>query len=209
MEQDKTLVFDFDGTIADSIEVLVEIARRITMEYGYGEISRADIASLKQMSVYDGVEKLKIPLRKLPFLIAQGKKELSREIENVALIPGMKETLVGLKNKGFTLGILTSNSKENVTKFLRKNNLNCFSFIYSGRDLLGKDKVIRRMLSERRLARKEVIYLGDEIRDIEACKKIGVKIAAVSWGLSSREALERYEPDWVIDSPQELLDLVA
>lgn len=52
------------------------------------------------------------------------------------------------------------------------------------------------------------MYVGDEVRDIEACQKVGIKIAAVTWGLNTKEALERYHPDSLIDKPQQLLDLV-
>ena len=65
-------------------------------------------------------------------------------------------------------------------------------------------KIIKIIKKENALKDK-CIYIGDETRDIEAARKAGVKVAAVSWGLNSREALEKYQPDWLLENPKNLL----
>ena len=50
----------------------------------------------------------------------------------------------------------------------------------------------------------EIIYVGDEMRDIEASKKVGIPVIAVSWGLNKREALESFKPDQMAHSPKDL-----
>jgi phosphoglycolate phosphatase-like HAD superfamily hydrolase len=103
------------------------------------------------------------------------------------------------------MGILTSNSVSNVSKFADINNLSgLFDFIYSGRSLFGKEKVIRRMLIHENLSVDRVIYVGDETRDIEASKKAGIPVVAVSWGLHRREVLAAMSPDQIADDPEEL-----
>ncbi len=56
---------------------------------------------------------------------------------------------------------------------------------------------------------EEVIYVGDETRDIEAAKKINSKVIAVSWGFNTKEALARHNPDFLIHQPSELLDVMG
>ena len=103
------------------------------------------------------------------------------------------------------MGILTSNSVRNASKFADINNLSgLFDFIYSGRSLFGKEKVIRRMLIHENLSVDRVIYVGDETRDIEASKKAGIPVVAVSWGLHRREVLASLSPDQIADGPEEL-----
>ncbi|HSA83958.1 MAG TPA: HAD-IA family hydrolase, partial [Patescibacteria group bacterium] len=130
-------------------------------------------------------------------------------IEMITPIRGMKEQLIHLQNADCTLGILTSNSEKNVVKFLERNNMQVFDFIYSGSSLFGKEKVIRSMLREKKFDPDKVIYVGDEGRDIEASKKAGVKVAAVTWGFSSRKGLETYKPDFLLDTPEELTKLIS
>jgi phosphoglycolate phosphatase len=89
--------------------------------------------------------------------------------------------------------------------FLDINNLSdLFDFVYSGKSLFGKEKVIRRMLIHENLSADRVVYVGDETRDIEASKHAGIPVVAVSWGLNSRAALASLSPDQIADDPHEL-----
>lgn len=80
-----------------------------------------------------------------------------------------------------------------------------FDFIYSGKNLFGKDKVMVQMLAKEGLAKASVLYVGDELRDIEASKKVGLKVVAVTWGLHTKEALEALNPDAVAETPAALV----
>jgi HAD-hyrolase-like len=55
----------------------------------------------------------------------------------------------------------------------------------------------------------DILFVGDETRDIEACQKVGIRIAAVTWGYNSRRSLVAMKPDFVFDDPQELVSLLA
>ena len=106
------------------------------------------------------------------------------------------------------MGILTSTSEENVRKFLKKNKLELFDFIYSGSSIFGKHKVMKSLLKKQKLKRKEVIYVGDETRDIEAAKKAKVKIISVTWGFNTKQILKKQKPDFLIDKPKELMKIL-
>ncbi|PSB03825.1 HAD family hydrolase, partial [Merismopedia glauca] len=54
----------------------------------------------------------------------------------------------------------------------------------------------------------KVIYVGDETRDIEAARKSKIKAIAVCWGFNFREILAKYKPDFLIDRPSQLLEVV-
>jgi phosphoglycolate phosphatase-like HAD superfamily hydrolase len=109
-----------------------------------------------------------------------------------------------LKEMGFRTGILTSNSQENVTQFLIANQLEQFDVIYSGASLFGKSKVIRSALKKQNLKTTDVLYVGDETRDIDAARSAGVRIVSVSWGFNNREILSAQMPDYLIDDPNQL-----
>ncbi|GAF99656.1 unnamed protein product, partial [marine sediment metagenome] len=151
---------------------------------------------------------LGIPLAKVPTIIEEGRSGLAEKIESVAPVEGIEEVLLRLKAGGYELGILTSNSRETVDKFLKKNNLDLFDFIYSGSSLFGKDRVLEKLLKDRKLKSKQAVYVGDEIRDIDAAKKVGVRIVAVGWGYNTGQLLRKRNPDYLVESPKELVKIV-
>src|SRR5690606_36319853 len=90
--------------------------------------------------------------------------------------------------------------------FLENNDLSDkIDFIYSGKSLFGKDKVMTRLFDQEGISREEVIYVGDEIRDMEASVKAGIKAIAVSWGLCSWENQDTLRPDQVAHTPNDLV----
>lgn len=137
----KVIIFDFDGTIADTLDVIVSISNRLAADFGYKQTSIEEIAQLKNLSSRQIIKQSGISIFKVPFLIRKVKGELNKEIQRLKPIPGMKEALIELKNQGNKVLILTSNSKANVMLFLEENNMqDLFDSIYSGATLLAKVK---------------------------------------------------------------------
>ena len=207
---EKVILFDFDGTIADSLDAIVNITNSLAGEFGYKPASQEQIAQLQNLPPRELIKESGISIFKIPFLFRRVKLELSKEVQYLSPIPGMKEALIELKNQGNRLGIITSNSQENVMAFLFKNELqNLFEFIYSAKTLFGKNKVITNFLRQESLKFEDVIYVGDETRDIEAARKSNIKVIAVSWGFNSREVLAEKKPDFLIYKPNELIDVIG
>lgn len=206
----KVIVFDFDGTIADTHDALVEITNRLSGEFGYNPLDEQKLLELKNLSSRDIVKTSPISIFKLPFLFKKIKFELGKQIKNLHPVAGLGEALYALKKSGYQLGIITSNEKSNVTDFLKSNDLeNLFDFIYSGIAIFGKDKIMAKFVKENGLNMGEAIYVGDETRDIEAAKKSGLKVIAVSWGFNSAAILAKHQPDYLICHPKELLDVLG
>jgi HAD superfamily hydrolase (TIGR01549 family) len=205
----KVIIFDFDGTIADTLDAIVSITNRLALEFGYKQTTLEELAQLKNLNSRQIIDQSGISIFKLPFLIRKVKAELSKEIQRLSPIPGIKEALTELKNQGNSLGIITSNSKDNVMAFLETNNLQeLFNFIYSG-TTFGKSKVINKLLKQENISPEEVIYVGDETRDIEAARKSNVKAIAVTWGFNSKQVLAEQSPDFLIHKPNDLIEVVG
>lgn len=199
----KIFCFDFDGTIADTLPLVVQTLDKLLKKRNGKEVVGGDfLRKIREEGIEDVFRETKVPLYKMFFLYLKVKKEMNREVGNIAIDQKMKEVLEKLKKEEHTVGILTSNSKENVVNFLKYNNLDFFDFIKTS-GVLGKEKEIKKLKQKGR----DFFYIGDEIRDIKAGKKAGVKTIAVSWGLSSRKALQKAMPDMLIEKPEDLLDL--
>ncbi|MDP5339693.1 MAG: HAD-IA family hydrolase [Nodularia sp. (in: cyanobacteria)] len=205
----KVIIFDFDGTIADTVDALVTIANRLAVEFGYIQITPEELALLRSFSSREIIKYSGISLFKIPFLLKKVKGELKYKIKEFKPILGIHEALTELQNEGYRLGIITSNSQENVTAFLKNNELEyLFDFIYSGVTIFGKTTIINNVLRQKQLKTQAVIYVGDETRDIEASKKANIKVIAVTWGFNSPQALAKQKPDFLINHPSELLEVI-
>ncbi|MGL4623235.1 MAG: HAD hydrolase-like protein, partial [Chroococcidiopsis sp.] len=119
------------------------------------------------------------------------------------------ETLLELRKRVDKVGILSSNSKDNIFAFLELNDMDyLFDFIYTEAALFSKSRVIKKILKQEKIAPSESVYVGDETRDIEAAKRSKVTAIAVSWGFNSAAALEQYQPDFLIHQPAELITAI-
>lgn len=206
MNDSDYIIFDFDGTIADTFELALEIYNTIAPEYNSRPAGPEDYELLRLKKPQELLKIYGVSRLKLLSLLLRVRKELSGRIPEIKMVDGMEASLREIGNSGYKMGILTSNSVSNVSKFLDINHLSVlFDFIYSGRSLFGKEKVIRRLLIHENLSAERVIYVGDETRDIEASKNAGIPVVAVSWGLNRREVLASLLPDQIADDPKELL----
>jgi phosphoglycolate phosphatase len=118
------------------------------------------------------------------------------------------EVLENLHKEGYGLNIVSSNSLNNIDTFLKANELNLFENIQSSNGLFGKHITIGKLISKLGVKKDEVIYIGDEQRDVEACKKIGIKVIAVLWGFDSLELIEKAKPDFIASNPNEIVEII-
>lgn len=204
----RTIIFDFDGTIADTFSVFYTILRKLGPEIGVGEITPEDILEYRQRGVKELIKRFKIKVWKIPFLIEKGQKMFGECIEDTSPFEGISEVLRQIFEAKIKLGVITTNSKDNVRLFLKKHDLEIFDFVVSTPSLLGKKGAIKRAIKKYKLDKKETIYIGDEIRDIESAESAGVKSGAVTWGYNAGELLEKETPDFTFEIPTELLKLI-
>ncbi|HNZ85548.1 MAG: HAD-IA family hydrolase [Paludibacteraceae bacterium] len=206
----KTILFDFDGTLANTLKTVVEIYNKVAPEYNCKTVELEDVSRLQAMTISHLMKEQGISHITLAILLVRVRKELHINIDHVKPFFGIEEQLQTLKKMGYQLGIMSSNSQKNVHTFLESNNMkHLFDFVHTSKNIFGKHTAIKRIISNLSLQTNDVVYVGDETRDIEACKKIGVKIAAVSWGYNLPEVLQAMQPDVLIDEPHSLANCIS
>ena len=203
----KTIIFDFDGTIADSFSLIIEIARDLTKHPKL--IDKKEIHTLKDLQLIDVAKELNIPKYKWPYLLFRGRKMMLARIDQIKPFDEINSLLKDLSNRKYSIYIMSSNSKKNIEIFLNKYNLKKYVHkIYGGVGLLNKAKNLNKIILKDNLNKSEVYYVGDEPRDIEASKKVNIKIISVSWGFNNKELLLKYNPDFIVDEPSSILKIV-
>lgn len=206
----RTLIFDFDGTIADTLDEGLRIYNLLADQYGLLKVREKDVPDLRHMSIGRLFDHLGISKHRAPKILYQGTRMLKSRIASLPLIQGMAEALPILRSKAQHFGILTSNSVDNVNLFLETHGLeDVFTFVSSTSKLTGKARHLRSIQKSYAIDTDEMIYIGDEIRDIRAAKKAGVTVAAVGWGFNSPESLQSEDPDFLLQRPEELTALLA
>ncbi len=204
-----TWVFDFDGTIADTLEIAREVYNHLAKEHNLQRLEKEEIIHLRDYNVSQFLKYLKIPKIKLPMLLSRGKKEFKKRIKDITLIEGMEEVIPKLREKVQHLGILTSNNKENVEQVLALYGLDkYFDFISTAPKLEGKARHIRAISKTYSLDKSRILYIGDEVRDVKASRKAGVAVCAVTWGFNSEKVLEKAKPSLIAHTPADLLEII-
>jgi phosphoglycolate phosphatase len=204
-----TIIFDFDGTLADTLEESRRIYNLLAPDYSLRAVSAEELPGLRHFSLLELLDHLDIPKRRVPSLLSKGTSMMRGNITRLPLIPGIGEILPAMRSRAKSFGVLTSNAEANVDLFLKAHGLReHFDFISSTSKLTGKSTHLRAIRKTFSLHAGEMLYIGDEIRDIKAAKKAGIPMAAVTWGFNSPESLQAENPEHMIVSPAELLHLV-
>lgn len=201
------IFFDFDGTLADTEEASFVIYQKIAQRYNLRSVSRAELGSIKKMSAGELIDYLQIKKRHLPGMLKKGKKMLRQNISNVPLCKNdFLDVISIIRQMGIKTAIITSNSKSNVRMFLERHSTDIFDCIMSS-PMFGKESKIKKLMRKEHLKCGEVLYVGDEIRDINAARRAGIDIAAVAWGYNTVDSLRKNRPEYIITEPSELLDI--
>ena len=204
----KAIIFDFDGTLANTIPYIYEVANELAEKHGFQRVSQDQFNQLRNKSPFEIIDELQIPLLKIPFILNEGRKLLKKHIINVLYIEGMQDVLVELKKQGLIIGILTSNSRQNIDVFLKHNPSITFDFIYTERNIFGKQFSLRNIIKKEKLNLAETIYVGDEVRDVESCHALELDVIAVTWGFGTKESLKKYKPTFIVNKPREMLSIL-
>ncbi len=197
-------IFDFDGTIADTFNALLRVSDLLAEEFHFRKIDPSEVETFRNKTSFQILTSLKIPLFKLPKILKRARLELAKQMLSINSFPGMNETLQQLKPLSQHMGIITTNSIQNVKGFLENQALDLFDFIKTTSRISQKYEELRK-IKKNLSSNQMLVYIGDEIRDIEAARRASAISIAVTWGYNTPQVLKTYQPDYLVNSPQELL----
>lgn len=199
----KTIIFDQDGTLVDIEPLFIRILNALAPEFGFAPLREEELPELKKFHLKSLIwKRLGFRLFLFPLILKRGREEYHKLVSEVQLFSGIQELVNALRAKGYSVGIVSSSRQDTITALMKRFGIH-MDFIYQC-DLFSKAKTLKQVIKDRGLLLKETIYIGDEVRDLESCRKIGLDIISVTWGLNSKEALKQAGGD-TVDTREELL----
>ncbi len=204
-----TIIFDFDGTLADSLEILLLAYNHIAEKHNLRHIDRKDWPSIRQMSFTQGLRYAGVKPYQLPGLLAEGKRNLLERSSEIKIFPGIEEVVTDLAERGNNLFVLSTNSQKLVEDVLSRSSLRQYLQILKSSKLFGKTQALKRFIRQNKLSLENVWMVGDELRDMQAARRCGIKFIGVTWGFQPEKISIPGTNTWVANDPSDISRIVG
>ncbi len=191
----RLIIFDFDGTLADSFPFFAGVFNQLAARHGFRPIDAAEVPALRQRSPRELMEHVGMPRWKLP-LVAKDFIALMRQNQHqVQLFDGVPRMLRDLAEADLQLAIVSSNAEDNVRRILGADTVPLFASYECGMSIFGKSSRLDKVLHKLAVPAVNALYIGDQSTDAEAARSAGVAFAAVAWGYGTIESLRAHQPE--------------
>ncbi len=202
------VIFDFDGTLADSAGWIRRVINDVAQRYRFRSVTDEEFESLRGADTRAVMAHLGVSKWKLPFIARHIRGLMARDTDQIPLFAGVPEMLEALEREGVVIAIVSSNAEANVRAILGPENSARIRHFGCGVGLFGKRARFCEVVRKIGVPLEAVIAIGDEVRDIEAAVAAEIAAGAVSWGYATPEILRAREPKAMFESVAEMQDML-
>lgn len=202
-------IFDFDGTLADSMRQMLAAYNSVAPGLKLEPISDARAAELRSLTPNEAMREMNVSLWKLPRIMTAVRSAMRARITEVRPFPGIPEALRELWSRGCKTAIVSSNSEANIRDLLVRHDLDQFEVFSCGATMFGKASRLRRLVGHPKLEGARYFYVGDETRDVLAAREAGLHSISVTWGYATPAALAAQHPTHLAHTPAELVQILT
>lgn len=202
------VIWDFDGTLADTWPWLAEQIVSGAGRLGYRQITRAQIEDLRKLDTLAVLERLEIPVDRLPRFAADLRRRAEADAASFHLFPGIPSLLRALHARGDALAVVSSNTEATVRTVLGNDIAALFADFACGIDVFGKAAAFAAIMRETGMGPEDTVAIGDETRDLQAAQGAGIRGLVVEWGFADAALLRASAPGRSAESIEQLLALI-
>lgn len=217
MERDiKLVIFDFDGTLADTKENIILTFQMTMKELGVEIKSRQECAATIGLTLEDAFKVLYPGMAAEKYILLRDTyrrifKE-NRKILVPGLFPEVMETLEELRRRGYLMSIASSRQSPSLHSFLEDMKIaHLFEYAVGGDNVEhpkpAPDAVLQ-ILRHYNLSAEEAFVVGDMPFDINMATNAGVKSCGVTWGNADAAQLKESGANYIIDKMSQLLEIL-
>jgi phosphoglycolate phosphatase len=204
------ILFDYDGVLADTLDDLIQFGQiacdRLNVKH---VVTKDDLNNLEVMSFSTFGRACQVPEHLNDDFVKISLNLFAEKITPPNIFEGISDVIKHFSTN-HKLAIVTTNSSQNVNAFLAQHGLSSFIHAVYGVDTAGT-KAKKILMARKQLLKAQedsVFMIGDSLSDIRSAKEASVTSIAVTWGHQSLENLLRGNPDYVVDKPQDLIDVI-
>jgi phosphoglycolate phosphatase len=202
------VIFDLDGTLADSFPWFQRNLNEVADRFGFRRVEEGEVESLRLASTREILSRLEVPMWKVPFIARHMRRLKTEQAASIPLFAGVETMLWKLAESGVRLALVSSDTESNVREKLGVSSA-LFADFDCAASIFGKPAKFRRVLRRSRVDAAQAIAIGDETRDIEAARAVGIACGAVTWGYAAPKALIDRKPDLVFERMEEIADALV
>jgi pyrophosphatase PpaX len=207
-----TLLFDLDGTLVDTNELIIQSFLHTLGHYYPGRYKREDLLPFMGPSLVETFSSMDPEKTE-----EMAQMYIDFNVENhdryVTEFEGVYDTVKKLKEVGFKLGVVTTKRAETVALGLKFTKLESFFETIVTLDDVTKTKPdpepVNKALELLESRPEEAMMVGDNSHDILAGRNAGTKTVGVAWSLKGKDFLQSYEPDYILDTMDDLLQILG
>lgn len=203
------VIFDYDGTLANSAPWFAGVLNEVARKYRFREVAPGELERLRGQDSVMLMRHLGVSRWKLPFIARHMRKLAARDRAQIKLFLGVDAALKSLHAAGFRLAIVSSNARTNVEAQLGHDLAGLIEHYACGASLFGKAKKFRQALEATAVTPDAALAIGDELRDIEAARQVGMASGAVAWGYADPATLEAQRPTLMFHNVEDIAAQLA
>ncbi|MEH2541845.1 MULTISPECIES: HAD hydrolase-like protein [unclassified Bradyrhizobium] len=208
MTRYRLAIFDFDGTLADTIDWFRASFQDAIARFNLKSVTPEELEGMRGLSAREIMARLRVSTWQLPAIVNDMRKRKLTAANETSLFAGIPEMLADLQRIGVKTAVVSSDSEASVRQVLGPATA-LISRFDCGAAVFGKHWKFRRVARRLEARPAETICIGDEIRDIEAAKAAGMDSGAVAWGYAIPAALQAAGPTHFFNSIEGMTQRLA
>lgn len=207
----KTVLFDFDGTLIDTNELIYQSFLHTFSTYGYS-FTEEEILQFNGPPLHKTFQEINSELAD-DMIRTYREHNMAHHERYVKLFPYVEETLATLKENDFTLGIVSAKLRIGVDHGMQITRIaSYFDTIVTVDDIVHPKphpESVLKALDSLQAAPESAIMIGDNFHDIEAGNRAGTKTAGVAWSLKGETYLRQFQPTYMLQDMRDILTIVG
>lgn len=200
----RLVIFDFDGTLADSLPWFRASLQGMIARFGLAPLRNDEVEGLRSLTAREIMARLNVSTWQLPAIVSDMRKRKLAAAREISLFAGVPALLSELQRHGINVAIVSSDSEASVRQVLGPA-ASLITRFDCGATIFGKHRKFRRVARKLGVKPSETICIGDELRDIDAAKTAGMDSGAVAWGYALPAALQAAGPTHLFSSIEAMM----
>lgn len=209
----RNVLFDLDGTIVDTNELILESFLHVLNDKLAMEITRDQLIPKMGGPLVDQFQYFTGRTNVDQQVADYRKYNLKRHDEMVSVFPYVNDVVQAFSHQGIKMGVVTTKVRDTTNRVLQMFDLLPFMQTVITLDDVKHAKPhpepVQRAMTELQADPKETVMVGDSSFDIVSAQQAGAWSAGVAWSLKGSAALTVYNPDWMLNDMRDLYDIVG